>query len=221
MKYKQTHPSWRKKLSKEMKKAYFKELEVFLKQERKIKRVFPAEEDVFAAFNGSSFEKIKVVIVGQDPYHTDGAANGLAFSINSGQKVPPSLRNIYKEIEADTGAPHGDLKALSAQGVFLLNTVLTVEEGAPLSHQKKGWERFTDAVLQQLWDSEKKIVFLLWGNKAKKKKEELFTGKRDHLVLTAGHPSPLSARYFFGCKHFTKANAFLKTQREEVDWSKR
>ncbi len=218
MEYKQFDKSWRKKLEKEMQKPYFKELEVFLKKERETKEIFPVEKEVFTVFKETPFESIKVVIVGQDPYHTALKANGLAFSVHAGQKPPPSLRNIYKEMEEDIKQPPKDLNTLSKEGVFLLNTLLTVEEGSPLSHQKIGWECFTNCVLQTLWESHEKIVFLLWGNQAKKKKEELFVGERDHLVLTAGHPSPLSARYFFGCKHFTKANAFLKKERGEIDW---
>ena len=221
MEYKQFDKSWRKILEKEIEKPYFKELEAFLKKERETKKVFPAEGEVFTAFNTTPFDTVKVVIVGQDPYHTKEKANGLAFSVHPNLKHPPSLRNIYKEIETDIKQPPKDLLTLSKEGVFLLNTILTVEENAPLSHKNKGWERFTDCVLKSLWESDKKIVFLLWGNQAKKKMREIFIGKSNHLVLTAGHPSPLSARYFFGCKHFTKANAFLKKQRGEVDWSKK
>ena len=220
MEYKQFEKSWREKLSEEMEKPYFRSLLVFLKQERQTKNIFPREEDVFAVFKHTPLSSIKVVIVGQDPYHTAGKANGFAFCVEQGQKLPPSLKNIYKEMESDLKQRPEDLKALSKKGLFLLNTVLTVVENSPLSHQNIGWERFTDEVLTLLWKSEKKIVFLLWGKEAKKKKEKLFTGESDHLVLTAGHPSPLSARYFLGCKHFTKANTFLKEHREEIDWTK-
>ena len=214
--------SWRKRLGKELKKDYFCRLKAFIKQEREVKNIYPAEKNVFAAFSNISFEGVKVVIVGQDPYHTKGAAVGRAFTIDSGQKIPPSLRNIYKEIKSDTGEEPGDLTVIEKQGVFLLNTILTVEEGLPLSHKNQGWEGFTDEVLRLLWNRPQKIVFLLWGNNAKRKIKDIFKGDKGHLVLTAGHPSPLSARYFFGCKHFTRANDFLKKEgRETIDWNKR
>jgi uracil-DNA glycosylase len=220
MEYKQFEKSWREKLSGEMEKPYFKSLLLFLEQERQTKNIFPSEAKVFAPFKQTPFESIKAVIVGQDPYHKMGQANGFAFCVEQGQKLPPSLKNIYKEMQSDLKQRPQDLKALCGEGLFLLNTVLTVVENSPLSHQNIGWERFTDCVLTLLWKSEKKIVFLLWGKEAKKKKARLFTGESDHLVLTAGHPSPLSARYFLGCKHFTKANTFLKEHREEIDWTK-
>ncbi|MCH9623908.1 MAG: Uracil-DNA glycosylase [Chlamydiia bacterium] len=222
MEYKQIEHSWKKKLRKELQKGYFLELKDFLSSERKHKNIFPNKEDVFAAFASTPFDKVRVVIVGQDPYHTAGVATGSAFAIHPAQKIPPSLRNIYKEIEADTGKPAQDLGALQSQGVFLLNTILTVEEKRPLSHQKKGWERFTDEVLKALWEGGEKIVFLLWGNNAKKKIKGIMKGDRGHLVLQAGHPSPLSVRFFSGCKHFTKANHFLREEGyKEIDWNKK
>jgi len=222
MEYKQIETSWKKALDKEVTKPYFKNLCSFLFKEREIKQVFPKKEDVLAPFCLVPLDSVKVVIVGQDPYHTKDVAIGHAFAVHPTQKAPPSLRNIYKEIESDTAGAAEDLINLAKQGVFLLNTVLTVEEGLPLSHKNTGWERFTDEVLKILWEREEKIVFLLWGNNAKRKEKEVFTKDRGHLVLTAGHPSPLSARFFFGCKHFTKANAFLKKERGFViNWNKR
>lgn len=207
-------------LENEREKVYFKNLLAFIDKQREKKTIFPKKEDVFAAFSDLTIKDVKVVILGQDPYHTKGMANGMAFSVNEGQKLPPSLKNIYKEIKEDLKKEPKDLKKLKKEGVLLLNTILTVEEQTPLSHKNIGWERFTDEVLRTLWESKQKIVFLLWGNHAKRKGEELFKGKKGHLVLKAGHPSPLSARHFFGCKHFSKANAFLKKERREVDWCK-
>ena len=208
------------KLAMERKKTYFCNLMKYLDSERKKKNIYPSKKNIFAAFSNLLIEEIKVVIVGQDPYHSKGKANGLAFAVNQGEKIPPSLRNIYKEMKEDIKKEPKDLNTLKKEGVFLLNTILSVEEGSPLSHKNIGWERFTDEVLKTLWQREEKIVFLLWGNHAKKKGKELFKGNKGHLILTAGHPSPLSSRHFFGCKHFSKANAFLKKEREEVDWGK-
>jgi uracil-DNA glycosylase len=214
------HKSWKSQLQTEMKKPYFKNLQLFLKKERGQKNVFPAEKNVFEAFNKVPFDKVKVVIVGQDPYHNQNQAIGHAFAVAEKMKTPPSLRNIYKEIKSDTQKDPKSLLELSGEGVFLINTLLTVVENTPLSHKNVGWESFTDEVLRLLWNSEKKIVFLLWGNHAKKKEKTIFKEDHGHLVLTAGHPSPLSSRFFFGCKHFSKANCFLKKEREEVDWNK-
>lgn len=222
MEYKQIDITWKKKLEKELKKDYFQKLKSFIQKERKEKSIFPDSTSVFKAFEKNPLDDVKVVILGQDPYHTRGMAVGEAFAVSTNSKIPPSLRNIYKEIKSDTGKEPGELLELSDQGVLLINTILTVEEGAPLSHKNIGWEKFTDEVLKILWESQKKIVFLLWGNHAKKKGDELFKGEMGHLVLKSGHPSPLSARYFFGCKHFTRANAFLKKERGvEIDWNKR
>ncbi len=222
MEYKQIETSWKKILDKEVTKPYFKKLCSFLTKERAVKQVFPKKEEVFAPFSQVPLEFVKVVIVGQDPYHTKDMATGHAFAVHPHQKTPPSLKNIYKEIESDTAMPAENLITLTKQGVFLLNTILTVEEGAPLSHKNQGWERFTDEVLKILWEKEEKIVFLLWGNSAKRKEKEIFIKDKGHLILKAGHPSPLSARFFLGCKHFTKANAFLKKERGFViDWNKR
>jgi uracil-DNA glycosylase len=213
--------SLKKILEKEKVKPYFVNLMNFLEEKRKQKTIYPSKNQIFDAFLDINLEDVKVVILGQDPYHTKGKACGLAFAVNADQKAPPSLKNIYKEMLNDLGKEPKDLKELKKEGVLLLNTILTVEEGSPLSHKNIGWENFTDQVLKLLWQSNKKIVFLLWGNHAKRKEKELFQGESGHLVLKASHPSPLSARYFFGCKHFSKANAFLKKERGEVDWSKR
>ncbi|MCH9621118.1 MAG: Uracil-DNA glycosylase [Chlamydiia bacterium] len=224
MKYKQIDPSWEKIFKKEQKKDYFFNLSHFLKEERKKKNIFPQEDKTFAAFSGLPLKKVKVVILGQDPYHTPEMACGLAFCVDEQKhkKLPPSLKNIYKEIKSDTQDEPRPLNELKKEGVLFLNTVLSVEEGKAFSHRNRGWERFTDSILRALWEGEKKIVFLLWGKAAKRKGEELFIGEKGHLVLIAGHPSPLSARYFFGCKHFTKANAFLKKERDEhINWTKR
>lgn len=215
------HPSWKPLFESEFQKDYFQSLDQFIKKERKEKQIFPEEKDVFAAFENLNFDDVKVVILGQDPYHTPNMACGMAFCVPQGQKLPPSLKNIYKEIESDFSKEARELSLLKDEGVLFLNTVLTVEQGAALSHRKKGWERFTDAIIKLLWEREKKIVFLLWGKAAKRKKEELFKGDKGHLVLEAGHPSPLSARYFLGCRHFSKANAFLKKEQyEPIHWCK-
>ena len=218
--YKQMDATWLKKLKNEVNAPYFVSLMSFLESRYKEVAIYPAKENIFAAFSLVPFDKVKVVILGQDPYHSKGMATGAAFAVEEGQKTPPSLRNIYKEMRADLGAPPKNLWEMQRRGVFLLNTLLTVEEGKPLSHAGKGWERFTDAVLKALWEREEKIVFLLWGRNAKKKGEAIFKGERGHLVLEAGHPSPLSARFFFGCKHFSKAAVFLEGEGKTIDWCK-
>lgn len=201
---------------------YFGELDLFLNAEAKSgKVIFPSPANIFHAFKKCPFEKVKVVIIGQDPYHGIGQANGLSFSVNKGMKIPPSLKNIFKEIQSDLGIPipeHGDLSQWSEQGVLLLNAVLTVEEGKPGSHQNKGWERFTDEIIKTLSKEKSSIVFMLWGNYAKSKINLIDAQK--HLILTAAHPSPLSAyNGFFHCKHFSKANLHLsKTGQNPIDW---
>ena len=218
--YKQMDATWLKKLKKEINAPYFARLMAFLEKRYELAAVYPAKERVFSAFALVPFDKVQVVILGQDPYHSKGVATGAAFAVEEGNKIPPSLRNIYKEIQQDLGSEPKNLWEMQKEGVFLLNTLLTVEEGAPLSHRGKGWESFTDAVLRALWEREEKIVFLLWGRNAKKKGEAIFTGEKGHLVLEAGHPSPLSARLFFGCKHFSKAAAFLRGEGKTIDWCK-
>ena len=177
--------------------------------------------DIFNAFKLCAYEDVKVVILGQDPYYGDGQAHGLAFSVKQGVDVPPSLKNIYKELESDIGftvPSHGCLEKWARQGVFLLNTALTVRKGQPLSHRGKGWETFTDHVISLLSAREKPMVFLLWGANARSKKPLIDTSR--HLVLEAPHPSPLSAfAGFFGCRHFSRANVFLAKYGEGVDWS--
>ena len=205
--------SWSTLVSNELNEKYFHELMVFLKKEYESETVFPLEWNVFEAFNYKSPHEIKVVILGQDPYHNDFQANGLAFSVNQGINLPPSLKNIIKELKNDvsiTEPMHGDLTHWAKQGVLLLNTCLTVRAHQPLSHQNKGWEKFTDRVIHLLSEQNKDIIYLLWGAKAEAKKELIATKE---YILTSKHPSPLSAyRGFFGCKHFSRANKILISQ---------
>lgn len=205
--------SWRQVLQEEFDKPYFELLTAFVRQEYKTKQVFPPSRLIFNAFDSCPFDKVKVVIIGQDPYHDVGQAHGLCFSVPEKIAVPPSLVNIYKEIESDLGrpslcAPFGDLSSWAAQGVLLLNATLTVEAHKAGSHQNKGWEVFTDAVIKALADKRKNIVYMLWGSYAQRK--AFFVPTKNNLILKAVHPSPLSAyRGFFGCKHFSQANAYL------------
>lgn len=213
-------------MSTELEKEYFKNLIIFLNEEYSSKKIYPPKELIFNLFNHIKFSNIKVVILGQDPYHGDGQGNGIAFSVNPGVKIPPSLNNIYKEIAAEykkigisLNPPHsGDLTNWVEQGVFLLNTTLTVREGQPASHAKKGWEIFTDKVLQLINEKSTPVVFILWGDHARKKK--FLITNPIHLILESAHPSPLSAyRGFFGCDHFLKCNEFLRENGErEICW---
>ncbi|MCQ2291238.1 MAG: uracil-DNA glycosylase [Bacteroidales bacterium] len=204
-------PSWNAELAAEWEKPYFENLTAFVRQEYSRKRVFPPGSQIFAAFNATPFSKVKVVILGQDPYHEPGQAHGLCFSVNEGVPFPPSLQNIFKEINADTGAPiptNGDLTRWATQGVLLLNSTLTVEEHKAGSHQGRGWEEFTDAVIAHLSENCEHLVFILWGSFAIKKGAKI--NRMKHLVLTSPHPSPLSAyRGFFGNHHFSQANNYL------------
>ena len=217
--------SWLNLLSAEFEKPYMVELRKFLiERKRKGEKIFPSSEHFFRAFEKTPFDAVKVVILGQDPYHGPGQANGLAFSVCREVPPPPSLKNIFKEIQGDLDLPassfrHGCLDSWADQGVLLLNSVLTVEQNRAGSHQKKGWEIFTDRVIDLLGESKRKIVFLLWGSYAQKKGD--LVDKEKNLVLEAPHPSPLSAhRGFFGCKHFSKCNNFLKSEGEEpISWS--
>ena len=214
------HDSWKPFLDTEFEKPYFKELSDFLRNAYETKTVFPPKRWVFSAFT-TDLNEIKVVILGQDPYHTPGAAEGLAFSVPASQKIPPSLINIYKEIDDDIGGHKnqtGHLKNWQEQGVLLLNTVLTVEAHRPKSHSGKGWEIFTTEAIKYLNENRPHLVFMLWGRDARNKKSLIDTSK--HLVLEAAHPSPLSAHNgFFGCKHFSKCNDFLKKNgEEEIVW---
>lgn len=212
---------WLEPLSGEFKKPYYKELYQTVIREYETKQVFPEAENIFNAFQFTPLSKVKVVILGQDPYHNNGQAHGLCFSVNPDVEIPPSLVNIYKEIKADLGCDipnNGYLKKWADQGVMLLNTVLTVRAHAANSHQGIGWEQFTDAAIRILNEQDRPLVFLLWGRPAQNKKPMLTNCK--HLILEAPHPSPLSAyRGFFGCKHFSKTNEYLVSNGlEPVDW---
>ncbi len=205
----------------EFAKPYFVELKRFLIEEYATKRVYPPKRLMLNAFDHTAYDDVNVVILGQDPYYNEGQAMGMSFSVPQGVAVPMSLQNIFKEIQNDTGVPSkivgGDLSSWAEQGVLLLNTVLTVVAGSPNSHRGRGWEQFTDAVIQSLNMRECGMVFMLWGRNALEKKS-LITNP-NHLVLTAAHPSPLSAyNGFFGCKHFSKANAFLARQGKHIEW---
>jgi uracil-DNA glycosylase len=214
-------PDWKEKLAGEFEKEYFHELTEFVRDEYKRGTVYPPGKEIFHAFDAASFDSVRVVIIGQDPYHGPGQANGLCFSVRNGIRMPPSLVNIYKEIQADLGKPipaSGDLERWARQGVLLLNATLTVRASAPGSHQNKGWELFTDAVIKLLSDTREHLVFLLWGAYAQKKGEIIDRNK--HCVLLAPHPSPFSAdRGFFGCRHFSKANEYLRSKgMTPIDW---
>lgn len=207
------HESWKPYLQEEFNKPYFESLAAFVKSEYKKHTCFPRGNQIFNAFNHCHFDDVKVVIIGQDPYHGVGQANGLCFSVNDGVVHPPSLINIFKEIENDLGSPYpksGNLMRWANQGVLLLNATLTVRAHQAGSHQKKGWETFTDAVIKLVSNYKENVVFLLWGGYAKQK--EKLIDKSSHYVLTSGHPSPLSANrgYWFGNKHFSKTNELLK-----------
>jgi uracil-DNA glycosylase len=214
--------SWKQVLSDEFEAQYFKDLTDFLREEKKNHVVYPPGPQIFSAFNHTPFNKVKVVILGQDPYHGPGQAHGLCFSVPEGIDRPPSLVNIFKEIQSDLGIPvpsAGNLTHWARQGVLLVNAILTVRANTPASHQNKGWEKFTDAVIRNLSDKRKNLVFLLWGNYAQAK-ENLIDGSRHH-ILKAAHPSPLSAsRGFFGCKHFSRTNEILQELGlNPIDWS--
>lgn len=212
---------WDEIMAGEFDLPYYKQLREFLKQEYFTKEIYPDMNNIFNAMKHASYSDIKAVILGQDPYHEPGQAHGLCFSVQKGCPIPPSLQNIYKELNADLGippAPHGELYKWADNGVLLLNTVLTVRRGQANSHKGKGWEIFTDDVIKKLNEREKPMVFLLWGANARSKKQ--FITNPNHLVLEAAHPSPLSAyNGFFWCRHFSKCNAFLEAHGiEPVDW---
>lgn len=214
--------SWKERLEPEFEKPYFSEVTTFVKQEYSTKQIFPPAKQIFNAFNYCSFDDCKVVILGQDPYHGLGQANGLCFSVNDGVRMPPSLINIFKEIQDDLGKPvpkTGNLERWAKQGVLLLNATLTVESGKAGSHQNRGWERFTDAVVKCVSDEKKNVVFMLWGRYAQDKGSIIKT--ENHYVLKSKHPSPMSANGggWFGNKHFSKANAYLESKGlEPIDW---
>ncbi len=214
--------SWKKHLEGEFEQPYFKELATFVKEEYKNEAVYPPPKFMFRAFDLTPFEKVEVVILGQDPYHGPKQANGLCFAVNDGVTLPPSLKNIYKEIEAEFGKPvtlNGDLSRWATQGVLLLNATLTVRAHLAGSHQGKGWEQFTDAAVRALSNEREHLVFMLWGNYAKQKGAHIDRSK--HLVLESAHPSPFSAyNGFFGNNHFKKANEYLvEHNKKPIDWS--
>lgn len=214
-------PDWAEKLQQEFDKPYFGTLTEFIRHEYSTQTVYPPGSEIFRAFDTCPFGQVRVVIVGQDPYHGPGQANGLCFSVRKGIPFPPSLVNILKEVSDDTGRPYpedGDLVRWSMQGVLLLNATLTVRDGSPGSHQNRGWEQFTDAVIHLLATDKRDLVFMLWGSYAQRK--GAIIDRSRHLVLEAPHPSPLAAyRGYFGCKHFTKANAWLiRNGQAPVDW---
>ncbi len=219
----QLEPSWLARLAPEFEQPYMAELKAFLQAEKRAgKQVFPAGAEFFNAFAHTPLERVKVVILGQDPYHGDGQAHGLCFSVRPGVAVPPSLQNIYKEIHAELGLPipaHGYLTTWADRGVLLLNSVLSVERGRAASHQGRGWETFTDRVIDVINREREGVVFMLWGSYAQRKGARIDTTR--HCVLKAPHPSPLSAhRGFFGCGHFVAANDYLQSRGvEPVDWS--
>ncbi len=220
----QLDQSWLDLLQGEFDKNYFAELKDFLAQEKVSgKIIYPPEKDIFAALQACQLDDIKVVIIGQDPNHGQGQANGLCFSVRKGIKLPPSLSNIYKELETDLSlqpAPHGDLSRWAKQGVLLLNATLTVEATKAGSHQNKGWEPFTNAIIEGISRSNDHLVFMLWGGYAKRKGKKINRNK--HLILESGHPSPLSANrgYWFGNRHFSKCNAYLiKNGKQPIHWS--
>lgn len=213
-------PEWGKELNDEFHKDYFLELKRFLEVEKSKFTIYPPGKNIFAAFDHTPFSKVKVVIIGQDPYHGPGQANGLCFSVSKGIKPPPSLQNIFKELQSDVGMKipvHGDLTPWADQGVLLLNATLTVRANEAGSHQNKGWEIFTDAVIKKLSDKRTGLVFLLWGRFAHGK--ETLIDEKKHFLLKAAHPSPLARGAFFGCKHFSKTNEILKKQgQQEINW---
>lgn len=213
--------SWREALDEEFGQEYFKRLREFVKGEYQSAVVFPPPKNIFRAFELCPFDKVEVVILGQDPYHGAGQANGLCFAVGENVPLPPSLQNIYKEIEDDLGQKlihrSGDLERWSRQGVFLLNATLTVRAHTAGSHQRKGWEEFTDAVIRRLSAKRENLVFILWGNYAKAKGAHIDRSK--HLVIESAHPSPFSADRFFGSKPFSRANEYLATHgKKSIDW---
>ncbi len=215
-------PSWKNVLKDEFEKNYFYEVVTFLKTEKALNKIiYPPGSQIFHAFDATPFDKVKIVLLGQDPYHGKGQAHGLAFSVPFGIKPPPSLINIFKELKSDIGMPipnHGNLENWAGQGVFLLNAALTVREAEPNSHAKIGWHEFTNRVIQKVSDLKKNVVFLLWGKFAQEKQE--LVDETKHLVLKAAHPSPYSADRFYGCRHFSKANEnLIQNKIDPVDWS--
>jgi len=214
-------PSWKEQLTGEFQLPYFSQLKDFLVSERlKGKTIYPPGQKIFSAFDYTPFEKVKVVLLGQDPYHGTGQAHGLCFSVPEGVPSPPSLVNVFKELNSDLGIPipkTGNLEKWAKHGVLLLNATLTVQANTAGSHQGKGWENFTDAVIKTLSEKKSGLVFLLWGNYAKSKEKLIDASK--HFILKAAHPSPLAGGAFFGCRHFSKTNELLRQQGlEPIDW---
>ncbi|WP_315162259.1 uracil-DNA glycosylase [Capnocytophaga leadbetteri] len=216
------HQSWKEVLQEEFSKPYFEQLVLFVKREYSENICYPKGQQIFSAFNHCPLPEVKVVIIGQDPYHGEGQANGLCFSVHDGIPHPPSLVNIFRELNTDLGVPYplsGNLERWASQGVLLLNATLTVRANSAGSHQKQGWETFTDAVIKAVSTHCNHVVFMLWGGYAKEKAKLIDPAK--HCILTAGHPSPLSANrgYWFGNKHFSQANAYLKANgKNEIIW---
>ncbi|MBQ1521960.1 MAG: uracil-DNA glycosylase [Erysipelotrichaceae bacterium] len=214
--------SWDPFLNEEFQKPYFKELSAFLKREYETKTIYPPKKEVFSSFYYTDLDKVKVVILGQDPYHEPGQACGMCFAVKPGVQLPPSLQNIYKEIQDDLGIPmnynNGYLVKWAKQGVLLINSVMTVEKGKANSHAGRGWETFTNHVIEKINTLDQPVVYLLWGNNARQKKSLITNPK--HLILETVHPSPLSVyRGFFGCRHFSKTNDYLKRNgAEPIDW---
>lgn len=212
--------SWKHALQEEFEQDYFRNLSSFVREEYLSKKVYPSPKNVFRAFDLCPFDRVKVVIVGQDPYHGKGQANGLSFAVDESVSIPPSLKNIFKEIQSDVGITpeySGDLSRWAKQGVLMLNAVLTVRAGAPASHKGQGWEEFTDAVISTLDEEKKHIVYMLWGKYAQEKGASI--DREKNLVLTSGHPSPYSAHLFHGNRHFSQCNEYLKVHGEKpIDW---
>jgi len=212
--------SWQTKLVAEFEKPYFQKLVAFLNEELKTQTIYPPEHLIFNAFNKCPYDNVKVVILGQDPYHGEGQANGLCFSVNDGVPIPPSLKNIFKEIQTDLGKhepPSGNLERWAEQGVLLLNAILTVRASKAASHRNKGWEQFTNAVIRLISERKDKVVFLLWGTYAQQKGKIIDATK--HCILKSAHPSPLSTRNFFGNKHFSQVNQYIQQcGKMPIDW---
>ncbi len=213
--------SWKNVLINQFNSDYFIQLKNFLIEEKKKYIIFPPGPFIFSAFNLTPFEKVKVVIIGQDPYHGEGQAHGLCFSVPTNVDIPPSLKNIFKELQTDLGVEipkTGNLEPWAKQGVLLINATLTVRANQPGSHQNKGWEIFTDNIIKLLSEEKRKLVFLLWGKYAQNK--EILIDNSKHLILKAAHPSPLARGAFFGCRHFSKANDFLfRSGQSKIDWA--
>jgi uracil-DNA glycosylase len=215
------HESWKEVLMDEFQKDYFVDLKEFLQEEKKSYTIYPPSSLIFNAFDKTPFDKLKVVILGQDPYHGPNQAHGLCFSVTKGEKIPPSLRNIYKELNSELGCEipnHGNLEKWAEQGVLLINATLTVRAGQAASHQKKGWETFTNSVIKIIAKEKQNVVFILWGNYAQSKQE--FIDENKHCIIKSVHPSPLSAsRGFFGSKPFSQTNNYLKSKNLPIiDW---